>query len=411
MDALQFVDVPGYSALILRRTFPDLALPGAIMHRAKQWLVPQTEVRWNDNEKVFTFPSGAQIAFGYLQHEDDKYRYQGTEFHYIAFDELTQFTETQYTYLLSRLRHPPAGVPLRMRGASNPGGLGHDWVKARFLPSIDPVTGDVVYPRDEDGHVRVFVPAKLRDNPSLNADEYERNLRELDPVTRAQLLDGDWGARPPGEMFDRTYAKIINAEDLPTGIRWVRAWDLAGTKKRTAGHDPDYTAGVLMGRDAEDIIYVADVVREQGEPGAVEALVLRTAERDREWPKHRTIRMEQEGGSAGKFTTEQFTKKLIGYDFAAEHPTGPKSERARPFASYWRAGRVRIVSGPWNGPYLSELEAFPQEAAHDDQVDASSLAYSELAGVGQATGGTVTPDRRHNPYHAERRGGLGIRVR
>ena len=154
MAALQYVDIPNYAALLLRRTYADLALPGAIMDRAEQWLTG-TNARWNQQEKTWYFPSGSTLTFGYLQHEKDKYRYQSSEFQFIGFDELTQFTETMYTYLFSRLRRlENSNVPLRMRGATNPGGIGHAWVHERFVVSAK--TG------------RIFIPAKLADNPYLD---------------------------------------------------------------------------------------------------------------------------------------------------------------------------------------------------------------------------------------------------
>ena len=127
--ALQYVDVPGYTALILRRSFRDLALPDAIMHRAKRWLRPHRDVRWSEKDKTFTLPSGATLTFGYLEKEGDELSYQGSAYQYVAFDELTQFQEAQYLYLFSRLRKPEdLLVPLRMRAATNPGGPGHEWV-------------------------------------------------------------------------------------------------------------------------------------------------------------------------------------------------------------------------------------------------------------------------------------------
>ncbi len=178
MAALQYVHVPGYAALLLRRTYADLALPGAIMDRAKAWLIPKG-VDWNDKDKRFTFPSGATLTFGYLDTERDRYRYQGAELQYIGFDELTQFPEQWYRYLLSRLRRLRGSeVPLRARGASNPGGLGHDWVRRRF---VEETRGD-----------RAFVPATLSDNPHLDAESYREALAQLDATTRKQLLEGVW---------------------------------------------------------------------------------------------------------------------------------------------------------------------------------------------------------------------------
>ncbi len=177
MAALAHVDVPGYSAILFRRTYSDLALPGAIMDRIHEWL-GGSAARWNDRDKRWTFPSGATLVFGYLDGPRDHFRYQSSEFQFIGFDEVTQFEERQYRYLFSRLRRTAeVSVPLRMRSATNPGGIGHEWVKRRFLDE----------PQD-----RVFVPAKLDDNPHLDAEQYEVALAQLDPITRKQLRDGLW---------------------------------------------------------------------------------------------------------------------------------------------------------------------------------------------------------------------------
>lgn len=195
MSALQYVDHPGYAALILRKSYPDLAQPGAIMARAKEWLRNQ-DCKWNEQLKEFTFPSGAKLAFGYLKRDDDVYQYQGAEYQYIGFDELTQFTEFQYTYMHSRLRRLAGStIPLRVRGATNPGGKGHQWVRRYFLKS---------------GGQRIFIPSALSDNPYLDQEAYLRSLEHLDPYTKAQLMHGDWSARPPGNWaFDHEHLDAV----------------------------------------------------------------------------------------------------------------------------------------------------------------------------------------------------------
>jgi hypothetical protein len=200
MAALQYVDVPGYSAILFRRTFPDLDNADSLIPRSKGWLT-DTDARWNGNDHRWTFPSGATLTFAHMQHEDSKYNYQGAAFQFIGFDELTQFTETQYRYLFSRMRKPDDGplatVPLRMRASSNPGGSGHRWVKRRFIDKLpDP---DDPEETPERVAARLFVPARLPDNPSINQESYLRQLAVLDPQTRKQLLDGDWNAREPGD--------------------------------------------------------------------------------------------------------------------------------------------------------------------------------------------------------------------
>lgn len=232
MSALKYVDVPNYSALLLRRTYADLSKQGALMDRAKEWL-SSTNASWNEQKKTWTFPSGARIAFGYLETENDKFQYQGAEYQFIGFDELTQFSESQYTYLFSRLRRlKDAQVPIRMRSASNPGGIGATWVKDRFVPDEfvpDDALEEKVWTKtalDEetgDEMVRYFVPARLDDNPHLDKQEYELSLRELDPVTRAQLRRGDWQITTKGDI-------LYMWSEPHTIITWSQFANIFGTR-------------------------------------------------------------------------------------------------------------------------------------------------------------------------------------
>lgn len=195
MAALQFVDVPDYAALLLRRTYPDLQLPGAILERSHDWLT-ESPATWSQINRTWTFPSGATITFGFCARPADKFRYQSSEFQYIAFDELTQFGLEEYRYLFSRLRRPRnMQVPLRMRAASNPGGYGHGWVKDRF---------------HDNPEQRIFIPAKIEDNPFLDEEEYRKSLETLDPTTQAQLMDGNWMIHDDGILPHET---IVDCED------------------------------------------------------------------------------------------------------------------------------------------------------------------------------------------------------
>jgi predicted phage terminase large subunit-like protein len=372
MGALQYVDVPGYAALILRRSFADLSLPEAIMARSKEWL-GGTAAHWSDQTKTWRFPSSATVTFGYLEHEEDKLRYQGAAFQYIGFDELTQFSETQYRYLFSRLRRlHTTPVPIRMRGATNPGGPGHDWVLQRFMGERDPD--------------RVFIPSTLDDNPYLDRDEYIRSLDKLDPHTRDQLLKGDWFARPPGTKFRREWFPIV--DQAPAVARSVRFWDLAATEARK-GADPDWTCGALVSMH-DGRYYIRGIRRTRSTPGSVEALVKQTAELD----GHAVdIYMEQEPGSSGVNTIDGYQRRVLtGYSFRGVRSTGPKELRANPVSSAAEAGNVLLVRGAWIGAFLDEAEAFPG-GAHDDQVDAVSGAIGML-NIGQAAARLLTADDR-----------------
>jgi hypothetical protein len=217
MAALEHVDVPGYAALLLRRTYADLKLPGALMDRAREWL-QGTDATWSADSNTWHFPGGGSLTFGYLDNDNDVFRYQSAEFQFTGYDELTQFTARQYTYLLSRLRKPSEGalslVPLRARGATNPGGVGHRWVMERFGLKRD---GTQV-----PGHHRPFVPALLRDNAHVDAAAYGEMLAELDSTTRDQLERGLWIADGQGRIYpldpERHYV-----DELPQRNDWHRS--------------------------------------------------------------------------------------------------------------------------------------------------------------------------------------------
>jgi predicted phage terminase large subunit-like protein len=344
--------------LILRRRFGDLNMPGGLVPTSREWLA-SSNAKFNADKYTWMFPSGASLSFGYLDHTRDLDRYQGSQLQFVAFDELTQFPEDHYRYLFSRLRRPEGlDVPLRMRAASNPGGIGHSWVKQRFL-----VEGEE--------HGRVYVPALLQDNPSLDREQYVESLQQLDPLTRQRLLDGDWDATAEGGMFRASWFPVIEADQLPKGMRWYRFWDRAATAPEQ-GKDPDWTCGVLIAQH-KGAWYVRDVQRFQASSQGNETRIKRTAEMD---GRRVIIRFEQEPGSSGKDVISYYQREVLkGYDFKGVRSTGSKIERAGPVASAAEAGNLLLVSGHWIGDFLDELAGFPM-VNHDDQVDALSGGFA-----------------------------------
>ena len=370
MSAMQYVDVPNYSAILFRRTYADLSLPGALMDRFKDWIGGEEDIHWNANSYVATFPSGARISFGYLNNTNDYLRYKGSEFQFIGMDEVTEIRESDYRYLFSRLRRPASGplsqVPLRMRAASNPA---PNWVRQRFI-----VEGK------EAG--RIFVPSLLKDNPGIDADSYRMALQALDPVERNRLEKGDWWSTSLGTLFDRNDFVIIDQHEVPivtSAARAVRFWDLAATEPHSGNLDPDWTVGTLMLFD-QGIAYVLDVrkVRARGEK--VEQLIAQTAAED---GKTVAIRIEQEPGSSGKALIDQYARYVVpGYDLVGLRSSGDKLTRARPFAAAVANGNVRLVRGAWITDFLDEMASFPEACNHDDQVDSVVGAFTFLAGLG-----------------------------
>jgi len=164
---------------------------------------------------------------------------------------------------------------------------------------------------------------------------------------------------------------IVNA--APYDVRTVRYWDLAATKPKQ-GSNPDYTVGIKMGAK-DGFYYVMDVQRFRGTPSNVENRIKLTARLD---GLPTRIYMEQEPGSSGVNTIDNYHRKVLsGYTFYGVKTTGSKAERAAPLSSACEAGLVKLVQGTWLNTYLDEMEAFPV-GSHDDQVDASSGAFTQL---------------------------------
>jgi hypothetical protein len=183
----------GYSGLILRRTYPELAMADAIMDVALQWLKPHRDVRWNENRKRFTFERfGSTLEFGFMEKESHKYRYQSAQFQRIAFDEATQFPWSQYSYMQSRARRPKIlRVIPKLVSATNPGNIGHQWYYQWFVHG--------------DKRERAFIQALLQDNPYLNAEEYKRRLANMTEIERRQLLGGEWIIDERGKPFKMSW--------------------------------------------------------------------------------------------------------------------------------------------------------------------------------------------------------------
>jgi predicted phage terminase large subunit-like protein len=363
MGALQYVETPGYNALLIRRTFADLNLPDALIPLSHQWL-SGTPASWNGQDHKWTFPSGATLTFGYCESANDVYRYQGAALAYVGWDELTQFPESPYRYLFSRLRkRNDLPVPLRVRAGFNPGGIGHDWVKARFI--------------DGQTDTRRFVPAKLEDNPHLDREEYERSLDLLDPVTKAQLRHSDWDVRPEGNLFKRQWFAGKIYDNAPPLTRRVRFWDLAATEE-APGTDPDYTSPVLMGTDAAGNFWITDADEFRATPADVEERVQTQAHID---GRDVEIYMEQEPGASGKSMISHYARTVLaGYDFHGVKATGDKITRAKPFSAACQNGLVKLVRGSWVAKLIDRLTGFGLKGVHDDMTDAAVGAHAALTG-------------------------------
>jgi predicted phage terminase large subunit-like protein len=398
MAALQHVDHGDYSALIVRRSFKQLSLPGALMSRSHEWL-GDTDAKWSAGASTvhgrlvpgrsWIFPSGATLTFGHLGRERESRRqYESAEFNYIGIDELTAFDEDEYRFLFSRLRrHATSSIPSRMRSASNPGGRGHAWVKDRF---VNPQTA-----LDR----AVFVRATLADNPHLDRDDYIASLQELHPTAWRRLLHGDWDALDVGEMFQprQWYADNpdLMVDTAPEAVQTVRYWDTAAAEPTAENPDPDWTAGVRMSRQADGLWTVEHIARWRLTAGKSEKRMRDIARED----GPTVVQWVEQTPGVGKAYVEHLTRDVFPTEVRvkADPVTGSaKATRWVPLAAAMEKAKVRIVRGRWVTAFFDELEACSEDTntsgPHDDQADAAAGAFKLVSKrLVSVSGGPAVP--------------------
>ena len=222
VDPLRYAHKAVHRALILRRSMPELR---ELIDKSRE-LYPKAfpGCKFREVEKIWTFPSGAKIEFGFLERDADVYRYQGQAYSWIGFDEITHLnTEFSWNYLSSRLRTTDPDITPYMRCTANPGGTGATWVKKRYVDPCEPneaFTGN-------DGLTRRFIPARLDDNPYLAKDgRYEQMLNALPDVQRKQLLEGNWDVTEGAAFteFDLE-THVITPFEIPIGWERVKGID------------------------------------------------------------------------------------------------------------------------------------------------------------------------------------------
>ena len=260
IEALRQVEIPHYTGLILRRTFPQLE--NLINKSRKYYKSAFPEAKYNEQKHCWNFASGAKVYFGSMQYENDKYNYQGQEYDFIGFDELTQFTYSQFIYMLSRNRPTGPGTDVYIRATANPGGVGHGWVKERYILPAPPMTPiweevEIVTPDGTVKHMkkdRIFVPATVFDNGILmqNDPSYIASLAMLPEAERKALLYGDWDSfegqvfvewrNDPSHYRDQRYTHVIDPFPIPDHWRIYRGFDFGYAKPFSVGWyaaDPD----------------------------------------------------------------------------------------------------------------------------------------------------------------------------
>ena len=255
-------EIPGLQVYLFRRTYPELWKnhmegPKGFFNLLSDW-IDQGHAKINTGKGIITFWNNSKIFLCHCQHEKDRMNYHGSEIHLLLVDELTMFTKTIYTYLRSRVRAPGLVLPdkykdrfPRIINSSNPGGIGHNWVKADFVNIAQPNT-IIRMPKKEGGMLRQFVPAFLSDNPTMMIDDpdYKDRLSGLgDPELVRAMLEGDWDI-VSGGMFDDVWDRsvhVIEPFKIPNSWYIDRSFDWGSSRPFSVGWwaESDGTEAIL----------------------------------------------------------------------------------------------------------------------------------------------------------------------
>lgn len=225
MAAVSQTPNPLHRALIVRRSFPQLR---DLIESSHEFL-PSLGATYHRQDRQWRFPTGAIVEFGFLDADEDKFNFQGRQFSFIGFDELTQWpgdgvdaagepVNAAYLFMLSRLRaRAGSGLRLEARATTNPGGVGHSWVRIRWGIPDDGSASERRDPRT--GFRRVFIPARISDNPYLANTDYERSLDALSEADRRTLKEGRWDVYA-GAVFSEWNPRVHICDPFPVPNEW-----------------------------------------------------------------------------------------------------------------------------------------------------------------------------------------------
>lgn len=409
ITALRFMMVPRSTGIIFRRTSKMLDAPGSIWSEAVSMystIFPKIRIRHREHEIIFD--NDSILKFSHMQYESNAYDHKGGQYSFVAFDEATDFTETQVTFLLSRMRNANVSYTPQMYLCTNPdyNSFLREWIQDFYLDPVDgtPIAersnveryfvkqgnaikwfdkredAEAIHGKGNASGIRSFrfCSAKIWDNPFLRDTDYLSNLMALDRVQRLIMLEGSWTARMESAGYwHRNNVEIV--ENAPTDSRRrVLGVDLAFSRPTETIPDPDSSAFVLMSKGTDNVYTVEHVHTMQDRVHAVEAKLFELAATfGRDVTYCIPCDPNAQAGAYARDLQRRMAEK--GFTCKLQKPVKSKLVRFQPFASVTEAKFVRIVRGDWNKDYFDQLEIFDGMGKHhDDMVDATSDAFLEL---------------------------------
>lgn len=414
MEPLRHIQNSHFGATIFRLTYPQIMTQGGLWETANE-IYPH--IRQNDRSPIpketsleWLFPSGARIKFAHMQYDKDRFNFDGAQIPFIGFDQLEHFSWRQFSFMFS-VNRSTCGVIPYIRATCNPDP--DHWLRHFLEWWINDETGLAI--KERSGIVRwftvindevvwgdtqeelidrfgqktlplsfTFIPASVYDNKILleKNPQYLASLQALPLIDRGRFLFGNWNMRETaGMFFKREWFEIVEA--APAMVDEIRYWDRAATevpagKKSKAS----WTAGVRMGKDARNVIFIKDVSRFRGSPLVVESSIKNVATQD---GLRIRVGIEQDPGQAGKAEAQTQIRNLLGFVAEVNTVRERKGLRAKPLSAQVQAGNVKLVRGPWNEAFIKEAGNFDgSDKCVSDQTDAASGAFHMLTVVKRA---------------------------
>lgn len=344
-----------------RRTYSELEEAERVMSE----IFPSLGAVWSSGKRTWTFPNGATLKLRFLERDADADKYQGHSYTIAFFDELGTWESPDPVDKIRATLRSADGVPTQMIASGNPGGLGHEWIKKRYIEPAPPMTPfrDV-----STGTLRVFIPSRLQDNPKLLLADptYVDRLRASGPAYLVQAwLNGDWNAAPSGGIIKVSwFGRYRIAPDR--FLRILQSWDTA----QKGNELNDYSVCTTWGETLTGL-YLLDVFRKRMEYPELKRAARSLAER---WMPNE-VAIEDKGSGISLIQDLRSETRL---PVIAVEPEGDKVLRASAESPAIEAGRVFLPeSASWLIDYESEIGQFPL-AANDDQMDSTSQALKRF---------------------------------
>ncbi len=349
--------------ILFRKTMPEL---DDVISRSHD-IYPLLGSEFKSQKSVWVMPNGARLKLRYLEIDKHASRYQGHSYTWVGFDEMGNWATSEAIDKIRATLRSPYGIPCRFIGTGNPGGIGHTWIKERYIKNKQPF---ISYYDELSDVNRVYIPSRLEDNQILfkNDPKYISRLKSSGaPWLVRAWLDGDWDAMQEGAILKREWWQYFRLSSLPHFTSIIQSWDTAFKDKKENDASACLTIGV-----AENGFYILHVFCERMQYPDLKRAAINLAAKF----KPTEILIEDKASGQSLIQELQRDTRLPIKQIQVDRD---KIARANSVTGLLEAKRVFLPEGEtWVIDFIEECALFP-EGAHDDRVDALTQALNHLA--------------------------------